>query len=600
MKSKPKSKPPARRLLRVNLRAVLVLGVSLVVLSTGFAGVYAYRKSSQGQAATLRQARELAHAKPPRYDLAGSYLNEYLHLRPDDPDALDLKAEIITETSSSADHVRAAIAVGDQVLRIAPTRSATRRRQVKLYLKLAQLAGPEAVHGTTKPPGRWPDLMPPSSSFKDKGVDDPEAERLAAQIIEGQARTASWDKAMLEDAITHYRAALKGDPKDIIAARALAEIYVNQKNDPRMAETVLDTLLAANPTAEAHLARHAVFLAADRDDKTQSAAREMDAAVALKPQDRDIRLEASNDALRRGDTDSARRHLDAIPQKEQNNYKVRLARGVVELHENRADDAIENWRQSLVLRGGTDEDLTWRLAFVLLNLGRTAEASPLIDQYRRLTGGTEPTPACAYLFALRDLKENHPLSTIKSLETLKLKAPPVLEPQIYYTLGQAYEAIRDDSLALESYEKASAHPMARKSASPRLAKLRLLQSLRPEEAEISLRKGLTDSPDEASLLIALARVELQKQARRPRDRRNWKDLEEILARARRQPPTPGQPGLDRSRLPSPEWAARRSGRDARPSPQARQERPRAVDRLFQPTGDAGRGGRGVDGARARH
>jgi tetratricopeptide (TPR) repeat protein len=265
----------------------------------------------------------------------------------------------------------------------------------------------------------------------------------------------------------------------------------------------------------------------------------MDKAVALKPQDRDIRLEASSDALRRSDMVSAKRHLDAIPQKEQNNYKVRLARGVVELYENHADNAIENWRTSLGQRGGTDEDLTWRLAFVLLNLGRTAEALPLINQYRRLTGGTEPTPACKYLFALRDLKENRPVSAITALETLRRKATPILEPQIDYTLGQAYEAIRDDSQALDAYERATTHPMAKKSASPRLAKLRLLQAVRPEEAEVSLRKGLADSPEEPSLLIALARVEMIKQNRRPPDRRNWKDLEEILARARKVAPDLG-------------------------------------------------------------
>jgi tetratricopeptide (TPR) repeat protein len=541
MKSHSKSKSPARRLVRVNLRAVVVLGVSLVAAAALFAGVYTYRKSSQGQAATLRQARELAHAKPPRYDLAGSYLKEYLSLRPDDPDALELQAEIINDTASTPEHVRSALAVGDKVLRLDPERSETRRRQVKLYLKLAQLEGPDRVpfqNARLVADAMLKDVEEAAAKAKTE-ANDPEANRLMAQIIEGQAKMASWDKAILDDAVKYYRAALKSDPKDVIAARALAEIYINQKNDMSSAEQVLNALLEASPTAETHLARYAVFLAADREDKGRKAAVEMDQAVALKPQDRDIRLEASSDALRRGDIDSARRHLDAIPQKEQDNYKVRLARGVVELHENRADEAIDNWRQSLVMRGGTDEDLTWRLAFVLLNLGRTTEAAPLLDQYRRLTGGNEPTPACSYLFALRDLKENHPVSAIKALETLKLKAPPILEPQIYYTLGQAYEAIRDESQALDAYEKASVHPLAKKSASPRLAQLRLLQTLRPDEAEVSLRKGLSSSPDEPTLLVALARVEYQKQMRRPFYRRSWKDFEDTLARARQAAPNSG-------------------------------------------------------------
>ena len=576
-----KSTTSSRRLIRVNLRALLVLGISVVVLSAVFAGILVYRKSTKGQLALLRQAQELARSQPPKYDLAGAYLNEYLSLRPDDPDALDLKAEILTDTASSADHVKAAIAVCEHVLRIDPKRTATRRKEVQLYLKLMQpqFGGVAAVpYGTATIAAdkMLKDVEPPKfhEDNPEATCRDPEAHRLAAQIYAGQAQTTAWNKDILATAIHQFELALKGNPKDVVAARALAEIYVTQKNDRNTADTILDALLEANPTAETRLARHAVFLLADPDDKESktadpddrepktakpddkksktadpnekkhskqhSATYEMKQAVALKPHDRDILLDASSDALRRGDVNLAKQHLDAIPQKEQDNYKVRLARGVVELHENRVDDAIENWRTSLGQRGGTDEDLTWRLAFVLLNLGRTAEAMPLINRYRQLTGGTEPTLACKYLFALLDLKENRPVETIKALETLRPKAPAVLEPQIDYTLGQAYEAIRDDSQALEAYERATTHPMARKSASPRLAKLRLLQSVRPEEAEVSLRRGLAASPEEPSLLIALARLELQKQVRRrPVDRQNWKDLEEIIARARKVAPNSG-------------------------------------------------------------
>ena len=301
---------------------------------------------------------------------------------------------------------------------------------------------------------------------------------------------------------------------------------------------MLDDLLKANRSAEAYLSRYAYFLAIDSEDRKGRAAAEIDQAVTLDPNNLDVRIEASADALRRGDVDASRRHLDAIPAKEQNNYRVRLARGVVELHENKADDAIEDWRQGLILKGGTDEDLTWRLAFILLNLGRTDEAAPLLDQYRRLSGGAEPTVACRYLYALRDLKENHPIQAIRELMTLRLKATRLLQPQIEYTLGQADEAIRDDTEALDAYGLASKN--APKSASPRLARLRLLQTLRPEEAEGVIQQGLIQAPDDAGLLVALARVELQKQLRKPRDRRDWRRAldSEPLARG-----PPGRPQL---------------------------------------------------------
>jgi tetratricopeptide (TPR) repeat protein len=577
-----KSKTSGHRKVRVNLRALLIFSISLVALIALFAGVLIYRQSTtKGQSALLRQARELAHAKPPRYDLAGSYLKEYLNLRPDDPEALDLRAEILTDTANSPEHILSAIAASERVLRIDPKRAATRRKLVKLYAKLVQppINAPALVNFVTA--RLVVDQLVQEEDAK--ANPDPAVYRLAAQIIEGQARMSNWKRELVNEAAGYYERALigdpekelKGDPKDIVAARALAELYFNQadklagrkkikavRNSDREKpqwEIILNNLLEANPTAETHLARHAVYLVADPDDKDKPddkendkngpatkkndkdgrAAREMKAAVALKPRDSDVLLEAANDALRRTNTGQARQYLDAIPQKDQSDPKVRLARGVLELYDNRADHAIESWRTSLTQRGGTDEDLSWRLAYVLLNLGRTDEAEPLINQYRRLTGGTQPTAACKYLMALKDLKENRPLATIHTLQTLRLKAPPTLEPQIDYTLGQAYEAIRDETQALEAYERATQHPSSKKSASPRLAKLRLMQSVRPEEAEVSLRIGLEQSPNDASLLIALARIEYQKQSRRPRERQKWEEVERLIKRTRDAAPDSG-------------------------------------------------------------
>jgi tetratricopeptide (TPR) repeat protein len=624
-----KPKTPARRPWRLNLRALSILGITLVLVVAGFFGVRMLR-AGLGGAKLLRQARELAHAKPqPRYDLAGSFLNEYLNINPNDPEALDLKAEILADTARSPEHLKAAMDVGDRVLRLDPRRSETRRRQVKLHLRMAQLAGLEPAHLQTAhvlatemvrdsdaeadealktleggpPSAKGDSLKVELARNKLKSLqrlnDDPaairaargevvtllgqgqkasevllkngEAHRLAAQVLEGlvfqgerkalegvpetQAKPGKpvSETDAFQDrlgAIGHYKAALKLDPKDIASTRALAGLYVNYKKDRVGADRVYEDLRKAHPSAETHLACYAYYLTTDPDDKKGLAAKEMAQAVALKPHDRDVLLAAAEDAVRRnavqrtGDEPvespvaAARRYLDAIPMEHQSDPQVRLVRGIVELHENNIDGsngALESWRKGLEANGGTDLNLTGRLAFVLLNLGRVDEAKPLIEQYRRLSGGSEPSLTCRYLNALKDLKENHPVRTILELKGLQIKVlPKELEAQVAQTLGQAYEAIRNETEALEAYTKASS--LAASSEWARLAKIRLLEAIRPEEAEQELRRALSKSPNEPRFLIALARIEFQKQLRRPRPQRNWKSLEQSLEDARKVAP----------------------------------------------------------------
>ena len=70
-----------------------------------------------------------------------------------------------------------------------------------------------------------------------------------------------------------------------------------------------------------------------------------------------------------------------------------IIQGMIELAENRPDEAIESWQEGLIATGGNEPpSLTWRLAYIQLQLGRLGEAKPLIQQHRRITGGTEPTP----------------------------------------------------------------------------------------------------------------------------------------------------------------------------------------------------------------
>jgi tetratricopeptide (TPR) repeat protein len=530
--------PPARKW-RLNRRAALILAAVVLVGVPGFLLTRALQ-AQHGRKALLRQAQQLVRDKK-QPELAQTYLNSYLDLAPEDAEAWDLKFQLAAERAYAPEHLLGAIKVGEQALRFDPSgpqRQQTLRRLVELYLKLGEQA-PEA--------GRYTAARQLMEELKGKGepsgksaVTDPTLLRLGARVQEGVARLGNQEvnhKAR-DEAIKRYEEARKLDPKDVEGAERLARLYRDLAGDPGKAEEVLDKLVEANPSSAAYLARYRHF--ADAGPEAAADATEaLKQALAVAPDDFDVRLAAAEDALRRNDTAAARGHLDALPAGRRDDQRVRYLRGMVDLQDNRADDAIINWRQGLLAAGGNNVELTWRLAFVLLQLGRIADAKPLMDQYRRLSGGEEPAAPYRLLEGLKSLKENRPLEAIPKLEQALKKIHPALVGQVHYLLGQAYEATRDEEQALEQYKKAG--DVATSWAAPRLARIRLLSTRRPDLAEVELKLAAAELPEDPNLAVALARAELRRQERAVagRARPAWGEFDRLLARARELAPGAG-------------------------------------------------------------
>jgi hypothetical protein len=87
---------PATRSRRLNLHALLIVGLLGAGAAGGLLGLSAYR-ARHGTPALLREAKTLW--KQRQAPLALGYLNRYLELNPRDVDAVDLKAEILAETA---------------------------------------------------------------------------------------------------------------------------------------------------------------------------------------------------------------------------------------------------------------------------------------------------------------------------------------------------------------------------------------------------------------------------------------------------------------------------------------------------------------------
>jgi tetratricopeptide (TPR) repeat protein len=504
---------------RINPRAALVLGGTMVVVIPLLFVYKAYRERHD-RALFLREARTQLERKQPQ--LALQYLNRYLSLNPGDVDALDMKGRILADTARNAYQALEAMPIHNKVLGLDPDnpkRQETRRRLVELTLRVGGRArAAEAL----------------ARELIRRGASDAEAHRLLASALEGVG--AEGDAKALAEASREYETAERIEPGDVRGSERLALLYRDKLGDPKKALEVLDHLVALaaqSPArrAAAHLARARYF---SSGGQTKEADAEIAQALEADPKSLDVRLAAADAANQHGDTAAARRHLDAIPADARDDLRVKLAEGMVELSEHRPDQAIQSWRSGLLQTGGNSADLTWRLAQVLIDLGRVAEAEPLLDQYRRLVGGDEPNAFSRYLHGFALFKKDRPEQAIAELEAIRYKVPKSLEPHLDYVLGQCYERVNDSLKAIDAYRQAT--KAAPQWSPPWVAIANLQASERLGDAYRSLEQGLAANPNDPRLLVNSALILWRQQMQLPPKDRSWTELERVLERAARVAP----------------------------------------------------------------
>ncbi len=502
---------------RLNLRNAVFLMVLVLVIVLGLLALKSYRQRT-GSRLFLDEAQRRIERK--QSHLALGYLSRYLELNPDDLDALDLKAELLAAGVQNQAQALEAIRVHNQVLGRDRGRQKTRRRLTRLTLKVrGQAPAAEALAR---------DLIQ-----CDDG--DAEAHRLLAHALELIAVDGN-AKALAEAAREHQRAE-ELEPGGVEEAERLAFLYAERFSDPGNALQVLDQLVQATQgsprkLAQARLVRSRYFLGRNQPDRATA---EVDQAVLADPANTAVRLAAAEAASRRGDAQTARQHLGKVLPSDRNDLQIKLVEGLIELQEEQPENAIQSWRAGLLLTSGQDIDLTWRLAHILLELGRTREAEPLILQYRRLVGGDEPGPRYHYLCGFALLKMNRLAEAIAELESIRFQIDRALLPHLYYLLGQCHESARDLSKAVDAYRQ-SADATQHWNA-PWLAIARLQVSDYPAEAIATLERGLALVPGDAAMLAALAQIHWRQQVQLPRQRRSWTKFERVMAQARTRIPS---------------------------------------------------------------
>ncbi len=521
-----------RRVRRLNPRAVLLLVIVLVLAIPIFFGARVLQDGRRRDG-LMREAYEQKEAERPSNAL--KFVNEYLRLRPDDLEALDLRAELLATTAQTRESVQEAIRAHERVLRLdpdSPERQETRRRMIRLDLRMEEHVRPEDV--------RYQVAERVVRELIERAGPEgplPEDDRLLGRVLEGQGRQLEGDtrEALLRQAVDAYQAALDKEPADIEGSERLAHLY-QSLGEPEAAKAVFAGLVQAEDSAQAYLA---LFRHDSRTGNMDGARAALEEAIRRDPKNLDVRITAAKEALERNHFEAARVHLGALDPADRETLEARFVEGTIDLQTSALDNAVENWRQGLLLAGGTHIDLTWWLAYVLLQLNRVEQASPLIDQFYRLVGQAEPTPEHTLLEALKLQKTGRGDEAILDLEIARLRITEPLRPQANFVLGQCYEGTDDPDIpkALEAYQRAS--QLAPGWSAPWLAKVRLLEESNPAEAARELERARRASPNDPSLLIAsverLWRAELEKA---PADR-SWAQIEALFDRA--EVASPGHP-----------------------------------------------------------
>jgi tetratricopeptide (TPR) repeat protein len=530
--SKSKRNSPSRSI-RVNYRGLLVVAVAVVVVGLGLFGLNVLQERRMTREA-MAVAKRL-HAAGDS-ELAVRHLSQHLALRPRDIEALVLKSEILAAAARGPAQMFEAIKVHEHLLRVAPDEPASqpaRRRLVDLYVRYGDYNKASATNmlfsAAAALESRYRAAESVARQMIARGADDAGARRLLAMALDGMA--VPGDRKALNDAIQEYRTVLSMDTGDEVAADRLSRLYVERLKDPVRAERVLDDLLKVRPkSVETRLCRHRFYVKLRRDD---AATVELEEATKLAPDDLKVLLAAAENALRRGDTAGARRKLEEIPQKYQGDIRVLLTRGMIDFGDERPDEAVDAWRQGLMTSAGTDGEVTWWLAYALLQIGRVAEAKPLVAQYQRLA--PEDAPMLLLLAAQLDEHTGRPARSVALLDRIHKRLDPRWAGMVALARGRCYEALWDDMKALEAYGQAlQADPL---SIIPRLAIAKIKLKRSPVEAIDEIERGLSLVPNDPALRIALAGSLLRKELMQPPSKRVWRDFDRALKKAIESAPT---------------------------------------------------------------
>lgn len=519
--------------------------VLVLALGSGAIALQLTRNSRLGSEAT-EQIEQLI--EDGQVGLALRHLGRYLESFPNDQEMLFLQARLQSERISGFNDVKRVAGMHQRLVTQYPDHPEIDEviaRLADLYIRLSDIYRTGYIPEQVARESRYRAAQDLAQQLIEKNEDDPTGYLLKGKALEGMITSGS--QAEAEDALEAYQEVLAlnekilaRDPDDSEAASNSSEAALraarlnrDRLDKPADAEKILDRLARVRPDdPEPWLIRY-IFHRETRDHRAAEAA--IRKAREKAPDDPTVTLLAVDYALLVGDTAIARAEFDTIPEqyRNENPRQISLFSGLIEYYEQpkNPDPAMIAWREGLNLIRGGDEELTWWLAYVLINSNRLDEAREMVTQYRRLSGG-EDNPNYQLLIALQFEKQARHGDAIRILSDLRREENTAeqIRDKALLALARCHEAIGDRAEAERYYQLASqANP---RSSKPIIERARLLEgSGQSQEAIRLLASTLNSRGGDLQLLLSLMQLRLVEQANRPPSSRSWTEFDRLATMA---------------------------------------------------------------------
>jgi tetratricopeptide (TPR) repeat protein len=484
---------------RLDVRFLFCLVAAVLVAAVGVHLLHGYQVR-RNAGSLLRQATRAEEQK--HLDQAARYLRLYLSHEPGNTDALARYGLLLERLARSGqDHEQAFLTL-EQVLRRDPSRHDVRRKVVPIAMRLGWFS--EAM-------GHLEHLL------HDGAPHDAELERLLGQC---HLRKKEFDRAA-----ACFDKAIQDAPEDVDTYVWQADLLRRQLNQPKKAEEVMDALVGRNPkSAGAYLARARYRKTLGR---AEEAAADVSRAQALAPEDGAVLLALARAALdgKVKDFDTARRHLRRALELHPQDAAAYQALAALEMEARRRPEAVACLRRGVQAVAAPDRrDLLWALANLLAE--DRDDAPEAIDSLAR---AGFPAAQIGLVKARLLVTQGEWLRASKELERIRpdLLERPDLTKDADLLLGECYRQLGDADEQYAAYRRAlNADPTGTAAAAGLASALVALGKL---EQAVELYRQL--APAVPGVKAELARLLLLRNARLPKDQRQWEEVEGLLREA---------------------------------------------------------------------
>jgi len=495
---------------RLNVKVLIGLIAIVVVLGLGSYTLHGFQ--TQRTADTLLTRAEDAEAEGD-FDEAEKLLSRYLGYKPTDVEGLVKLGTLVADQAETEPGRDRAIGILERALFRDSELRDVRRRVVEIMM-------------TSEPP-RFEDAKGHLERLLRSSAEDAELHLLLGRCEE--------DAGNFREAVEHYETAKSLEPGRVDAYARLAELLRTRLSNPDRADRVMNArevedggLIAENgKSAPAYLAR------AQYRRRYEIAGADGDIARALElaPDNPDVILAAATLASDQGEFEAALTHLKRGVEQAPDEPQIYELASRVELQADRPEEALA-WLERGLEQLPDEVNLRFSLAEMLIRLGRwdRTEATistleeqglrPELGQYlkgRVAMGRQRWGRAVEFFEDARLTLETQPEAQRLTKRTLLL-------------LGRCYEQLGDQRRRYEAYRRATSIDLDPDPlwAAARLGMADALVDRNQIDEAIQQYRLVRSRSSNPQVPIVLARLlTLQNLSRQP-DRRDWREVEQLL------------------------------------------------------------------------